>query len=96
MPQTKNLIDDISRLATSTASAAFESGKDIGDKVKSQLHSVLKSMDIVTREEFEVVRELAEKQSLEIIELKKEIIDLKKANSPSKTKKDTKKSDGKK
>lgn len=96
MSQAKNLLDDISRLATNTASAAFESSKDIGDKVKSQLHSILKSMDIVTREEFEVVRDLAEKQALEIIELKKEISELKTPESSSKTKKNNKKSDSQK
>jgi BMFP domain-containing protein YqiC len=69
----KNIIDDISRLTTNTASVVFESSKEMGEKLKSQVKSILTSMDLVSREEFEALKELCQKQSAEIEALKSKI-----------------------
>ena len=84
MAEIKNLFEDISKLGTNAAAAMFESSQEMGAKFKEHLKSLLTSMDLVTREEFDVVKQLAEKNALENIELKSKIEALEKATKAKK------------
>lgn len=60
MPQTRNrFFDDISRLMTDAAGLAEGARREVDTALRSQLERLLSGMDIVTREEFEAVREMA-------------------------------------
>jgi BMFP domain-containing protein YqiC len=59
MVTSNRLLDDISRLMTDAAGAAQGVRREAENVVKSQLERFLREMDIVTREEFEAVREMA-------------------------------------
>lgn len=76
MAEIKNLFDDITKLGTNAASAMFESSQEFSTKIKDHLKGLLSSMNMVTREEFDVVKQLAEKNALENIDLKKRIAEL--------------------
>lgn len=66
MTQTSNpLLDQFARLMTDAAGAAQGVKKEIDTLVKSQGERILKDMDIVRREEFEVVKAMAEKARAE-------------------------------
>ena len=52
-------LDDIARLATDAAGAAQGVRREVETVVKTQIERLLRDMDIVTREEFEAVREMA-------------------------------------
>ena len=53
------LFDDMSRLFTDAAGAARSLGREAESAVKTQVERLLAGMDMVTREEFEVVRDMA-------------------------------------
>ncbi len=57
----KNFIEDISKLTGNAAGVAMEAGKNAQDKLKSTMRHLVSEFDFVTREEFEVVRRMAEK-----------------------------------
>lgn len=59
MVTSNRLLDDISRLMTDAAGAAQGVRREAENVMKSQLERFLREMDIVTREEFEAVREMA-------------------------------------
>ena len=60
MPQTRGRIfDDLSRLMTDAAGLAEGARREVDTLVPSQLERVMSGMDIVSREEFEAVREMA-------------------------------------
>jgi BMFP domain-containing protein YqiC len=59
MVTSNRLLDDISRLMTDAAGAAQGVRREAENVVKSQLERFLREMDMVTREEFEAVREMA-------------------------------------
>ena len=60
MPQTRGRIfDDLSRLMTDAAGLAEGARREVDTRVRSQLERVMSGMDIVSREEFEAVREMA-------------------------------------
>ena len=60
MPQTTSrLFDDLSRLMTDAAGIAEGARREAQTFARSQLERILAGMDIVSREEFEVVREMA-------------------------------------
>lgn len=52
-------LDDIARLATDAAGAAQGVRREVETVVKTQMQRILADMDVVTREEFEAVREMA-------------------------------------
>jgi BMFP domain-containing protein YqiC len=52
-------LDDIARLATDAAGAAQGVRREVETVVKTQIERLLRDMDVVTREEFEAVREMA-------------------------------------
>lgn len=60
MPQTRSrLFDDFSRLMTDAAGLAEGARREAETVMRSQLERLMSGMDIVSREEFEAVREMA-------------------------------------
>lgn len=60
MVSTSNrILDDIARLATDAAGAAQGVRREVETLVKTQIERLLRDLDVVTREEFEAVREMA-------------------------------------
>ncbi len=53
------ILDDIARLATDAAGAAQGVRREVETVVKTQIERLLGELDVVTREEFEAVREMA-------------------------------------
>ncbi|CAM5764990.1 accessory factor UbiK family protein [Bosea minatitlanensis] len=52
-------LDDIARLATDAAGAAQGVRREVETVVKMQIEKLLRELDVVPREEFEAVREMA-------------------------------------
>lgn len=52
-------LDDIARLATDAAGAAQGVRREVETVVRTQIERLLRDVDVVTREEFEAVREMA-------------------------------------
>jgi BMFP domain-containing protein YqiC len=62
MTQTSNrFLDDLARLMTDAAGAAQGVRREVETIVKSQGERVLNGMDVVRREDFEIVKAMAEK-----------------------------------
>ena len=60
MPQTRGrLFDEFSRLMTDAAGLAGGARREVETLVRSQLERLMSGMDIVSREEFEAVRDMA-------------------------------------
>ena len=60
MPQTTSrLFDDLSRLMTDAAGLAEGARREAQTFARSQVERILAVMDVVSREEFETVREMA-------------------------------------
>jgi BMFP domain-containing protein YqiC len=53
------ILDDIARLVTDAAGAAQGVRREVETVVKTQFERLMRDMDIVSREEFEAVREMA-------------------------------------
>lgn len=53
------ILDDIARLATDAVGAAQGVRREVETVVKTQIERLLRDLDVVTREEFEAVREMA-------------------------------------
>ena len=53
------ILDDIARLATDAAGAAQGVRREVEAIVKTQIERLLRELDVVPREEFEAVREMA-------------------------------------
>ncbi|HLH12752.1 MAG TPA: accessory factor UbiK family protein [Methylovirgula sp.] len=60
MPETRgSMFDDFSRLMTDAAEMAHGVRREAESVFKAQIERLLASMDIITREEFEAVRDMA-------------------------------------
>ena len=60
--QTQNrLLDDLARLASGAMGVANEMRSEVEGRVRRQFERMLDQMDLVTREEFEVVKAMAAK-----------------------------------
>jgi BMFP domain-containing protein YqiC len=60
MPQTRNrFFDDLSKLMADAAGLADGARREVDSALRGQLERLLSGMDIVTREEFEAVRDMA-------------------------------------
>lgn len=58
--QTRNpLLDDIARVFAGAAGAASGVREDVEGRIRAQFERILSDMDLVTREEFEVVQAMA-------------------------------------
>jgi BMFP domain-containing protein YqiC len=53
------ILDDLGRLMTDAAGVASGVRREVDSIVKSQIERLLRDADVVTREEFEAVREMA-------------------------------------
>jgi len=66
MPTGPNrILDDLARLMTDAAGAAQGVRREVETAIKSQLERLIGTMDLVPREEFEAVREMAAKARAE-------------------------------
>jgi BMFP domain-containing protein YqiC len=62
MPQTNNpFLDELARLMTDAAGAAQGMRREFETLIKAQAERMLQAMDVVQREEFEAVKEMAAK-----------------------------------
>jgi BMFP domain-containing protein YqiC len=60
MPSTQNrFLDDIARLFQDAAGMADGARREVEDFFRARMERVLAGMDLVTRDEFEAVREMA-------------------------------------
>ena len=60
MPQTRGqFFDDVSRMFTDAAGLADSARREVETMAKCQLERILATMNVVSREEFEAVREMA-------------------------------------
>ncbi len=87
MSQSQNpIFDELAKLMTNAAGAAQGVTKEMEALFRSQGQKMLNEMDLVSREEFEAVKEMAAKARLENEELKARLEALEEANA-KKTKK---------
>jgi BMFP domain-containing protein YqiC len=60
MPQTRGqFFDDVSRMFTDAAGLADSARREVETLARAQLEKLLATMNVVSREEFEAVREMA-------------------------------------
>lgn len=90
------ILDDFAKLMTDAAGAAQGVRGEVETALRSQAERVLNSMDVVQREEFEAVREMAamardenEALSQQIAALEKRLAALEKPAKPKSTRKST-------
>ena len=77
MPQTSSrIVDDISRLMTDAAGIASSARREAETLARTQLERLMSGMDMVSREEFEAVREMAVLARNENEKLEKRIAEL--------------------
>ena len=77
MTQTSNrLLDEFAKLMTDAAGVAQGMRREVGTAIKSQAERFLNDMDVVQREEFEVVRDMAARAREENEALKRRIEEL--------------------
>jgi BMFP domain-containing protein YqiC len=62
---TNRLLDDLAKLMTDAAGAAQGVRQEVEGVMRAQAERILKTMDVVTREEFEAVKAMAEKARAE-------------------------------
>ena len=66
MPQTRSrFFDDLSKLMTDAAGIAEGARREVDTALRAQLERLLAGMDLVTREEFEAVRDMAARARME-------------------------------
>ena len=79
MPATNSrFFDEVSKLMTGAAGAAQGVRKEIDTIVQTQVERILNNLNIVKREDFEVVKDMAEKARLENTKLEARIAELEK------------------
>ncbi|MBL8884798.1 MAG: accessory factor UbiK family protein [Hyphomicrobium sp.] len=77
MTQTSNRIfDDLAKMMTDAAGAAEGMKKEVESVMKAQAERFINSMDVVKREEFEVVKAMAQKAREENEALKARLAEL--------------------
>ena len=59
MQSQNRLFDDMAKVANSAAGVAAGLKEEVEMRVREQMERILQRMDLVTREEFEVVKEMA-------------------------------------
>ena len=67
------VLDELAKLMTDAAGAAQGMRKEAETAFRAQAERILNKMDVVQREEFEVVKEIATKARTEAEELKKRL-----------------------
>lgn len=90
MPKDQHFFEDMSKLAGSVMQTAFSSAHDFkhqfDNAIKARLNEILAHTDMVSREEFEVVKEMAARARAEN-EILKERIELLEAENHKKSSK---------
>src|SRR5690625_6952684 len=75
--QTRNpLLDDIARVFAGAAGAAGGVREEVAGRIRAQFERILSDMDLVTREEFEVVQAMAAKARQEQEDLQERVSNL--------------------
>jgi BMFP domain-containing protein YqiC len=87
MTAQNRILDDVARLITDAAGAAQGVRREVETVVKTQMQRILSDMDVVTREEFEAVREMAVMAREENDRLAERLAALEAAAKPAKAKK---------
>lgn len=70
--------DEIAKLMSNASGAAQGVRKEIDTMVQNQVERVLNNLNVVKREEFDVVRDMAEKARTENVKLAERIAELEK------------------
>lgn len=73
MQTTNKFMDDMAKLATGAVGAAHSVKGEMEGAFQAWLDKQLAGLDLVSREEFEIVRDMAEKARMENEELRAEI-----------------------
>lgn len=89
MTQKNILFDDLARMASGAAGAFMDVKREIETIVNSQLESFSAKMQLVSRDEFEAVKAMAEKAREENEALKKRLDALEKNSAKSSSTKKT-------
>jgi len=90
MQTQSKIFDDFAKLLTNAAGAAQGVKTEIETLVRQQAERLISDLDLVTREEFDAVKEMAAKARQENEELSKRLEKLEKTKAPTR-KKTTKK-----
>lgn len=64
-PTSSRFFDELAKLMTSATGAAQGVRKEVDGLVQTQVERVLNNLNVVKREDFEVVRDMAEKARME-------------------------------
>ncbi|MDP6706951.1 MAG: accessory factor UbiK family protein [Alphaproteobacteria bacterium] len=78
MEAQRRLLDDLAKMATSAAGVVQGAGQEMEQMFRQRFERLLDSMNLVTREEFDAVKAMAEAARLENEALAKELENLKK------------------
>ncbi len=83
MPATNSrFFDELAKLMTNAAGAAQGVRKEVDTLVQAQVERVLNNLNVVKREDFDVVKDMAEKARSENMKLEARIAELEKKLSP--------------
>ncbi|HHB83456.1 MAG TPA: accessory factor UbiK family protein [Devosia sp.] len=83
MGQGSRVFDDIGRLMNDAAGVADGVRREAETVFKSQMERVVGDLDLVTREEYDVLREIVEVQGEEIAMLQKELASFRTRKKPA-------------
>lgn len=87
MKQNSNLFDDMARVASGAAGTLLEMKQEIESQVRAQVEKIMGGAQVVSREEFEMVKEMASKARMEQERLAARLDALEKTLSNQKTRK---------
>lgn len=76
MSEGSKIFDDIGRLMNDAAGVADGVRREAETALKSQMERIVADLNLVGREEYEVLREIVEVQGEEILQLRKELSSL--------------------
>ncbi len=83
MQSQNQLLEDISRLMSSVAGTMAGVGREAESKMKDKFREALGGLDLVSREEFEAVKELASSTKTELEALKAELASARSTGTPA-------------
>ena len=70
MKKDNKILDDLAKLAGSTFTGAVNVNNEIAEYITQQIEKLIKKMNFVTREEFDVVKKLAQDNRLMLEKIK--------------------------
>ncbi|MEE4349529.1 MAG: accessory factor UbiK family protein [Pacificimonas sp.] len=82
MQSQNRFLDDISRLATGAAGTMAGMGREVEQRFKDRMREMITDMDLVTREEFEAVKEMAANARAEADALRQRLDALEATSAP--------------